>query len=250
MGSGIEKTTAWLYQGIWGILVRWFAVPAAPPDLPAREGEKIERVRPSEGFVRYLKLWFWLGLTFVDGLLFIGWVLSFFVSIWLGLALAPLFFVVAILPDILAYVGIHLRYDTTWYVFSDRSLRIRRGIWTIKEATITFENIQDVKIHQGPVERYFGIADVIVETAGGGGAKSNHQGAGSSASHTGLIEGIGDAERIRDLIMARVRKSRKAGIGDEDLRSQESARRTGLLWTPEHIAVLGEIRAELAKLRE
>ncbi|HWP45265.1 MAG TPA: PH domain-containing protein [Blastocatellia bacterium] len=237
MNKRVEKASDWLYRGIWGVLVRWFAVPGEPPDLPAQEGEKIERFRPSPGFVRYLKFWFWLGLTLIDGILFIGWVLSFFVSIWLGVALAPVFFVVAILPDILAYVAIHLRYDTTWYVFSDRSMRIRRGIWTIHETTITFENIQNVKIHQGPVERYFDIADVIVETAGGGGA---------SKGHTGLIEGVSDAGRIRDLIMARVRKSRSAGLGDEALLREGPA---GPQWSAEHVAVLDEIRNELARLR-
>jgi uncharacterized membrane protein YdbT with pleckstrin-like domain len=44
-----------------------------------------------------------------------------------------------------AYIAIHLRYDTTWYVHGDRSLRIRRGIWVIHETTLTFENIQNVK---------------------------------------------------------------------------------------------------------
>lgn len=249
MSGSVEKATSWLYGGLWAILVRWFAVPAEPPDLPARQGEKIERFRPAQGFIRYLKLWFWMGLTTIDLLLFAAWVASFFVSVWLGLALAPVFFVVAILPDIVAYVAIHLRYDTTWYVFSDRSLRIRRGIWTIKETTITFENIQDVKIHQGPVQRYFDIADVIVETAGGGSGKNQQHGAGASASHTGLIEGIADAGRIRDLIMVRVRKSRRSGLGDEDLKAERTARHSGLVWTAEHVAVLAEIRDEMAKLR-
>ena len=248
MSGSVDKATAWLYSGLWAILARWFVVPKEPPDLPAREGEQIERFRPAQGFIRYLKLWFWLGLTTIDVLLFAAWVASFFFSIWLGIALAPVFFVVAILPDIVAYVAIHLRYDTTWYVFSDRSLRIRRGIWTIHETTITFENIQDVKIHQGPVQRYFEVANVIVQTAGGGGG-SHQQGASASASHTGLIEGVADAGRIRDLIMARVRKSRRAGLGDEDLRAERSAPQSGLIWTAEHVAVLGEIRDELAKLR-
>ena len=64
------------------------------------------------------------------------------------------------LPDVFAYVGIHLRYDTTWYVLTDRSLRIRRGILTIHETTISFENVQNVEVRQGPLQRYFGIADV------------------------------------------------------------------------------------------
>ena len=75
---------------------------------------------------------------------------------------------ILVAPDVIAYVAIHLRYDTTWYVLTDRSLRIRRGIWIIHETTISFENVQNVEVRQGPLQRYFGIADVIVQTAGGG----------------------------------------------------------------------------------
>ncbi len=245
MSEKTELAAAWLYEGLWAVLVRWFRVPAAPPSLPAREGETIEKARPSPDFIRYLKLWFWLGLTFMDGLFFAGWIASFFVNIWLGVLLAPVFVAVAILPDIAAYAGIHLRYDTTWYIFSDRSMRIRRGIWTIHETTITFENIQNVKVEQGPVQRFYGIANVIVQTAGGGG-QSHQKGGAASQSHAGLIEGVADAERIRDMIMARVRKSRSAGLGDEDIRPE----RLQSAWTREHIAALREIRDALSKLGE
>ena len=80
---------------------------------------------------------------------------------WLGALLALPAAAVAILPDIVAYVAIHLRYDTTWYVIGRRSLRIRRGIWIINETTITFENVQNIHITQGPLQRYFGIADLV-----------------------------------------------------------------------------------------
>jgi uncharacterized membrane protein YdbT with pleckstrin-like domain len=242
-----EKAAEWLYRGVWRILVRWFAVPEHPPDLPAREGEKIERFHPSTGFLRYLKLYFWLGLLIVDGALLIPWIATFFVDRRLGLALTPLFLAVIVLPDLIAYVAIHLRYDSTWYLLSDRSLRIRRGIWTIRETTITFENVQDVKIRQGPVERLYGIADVIVETAGGGGSKAHGEGH-SLPSHTGLIEGVDDAARIRDLIMTRVRRSRSAGLGDEAREPPRESHSAAPAWTAEHVAVLREIRNGLREL--
>ena len=67
--------------------------------------------------------------------------------------------------------ALHLRFDTTWYVMTERSLRIRRGIWVIREMTITFENVQNVKVQQGPLQRFFGISSLVVETAGGGSAE-------------------------------------------------------------------------------
>src|SRR5262245_41069623 len=123
--------------------------------------------------------------------------------------------VVLIAPDVVAYVGLHLRYDTTWYVLTDRSLRIRRGIWVIRETTITFENVQNVEIAQGPVQRYFGIADVRVQTAGGVSTKSSHGGERTSTGHLGILQGLDNAEAVRDLILDRVKRNRTAGLGDE-----------------------------------
>lgn len=240
MSDSPQHAAEWLYRGIWRILVDWFRVPAQPPDLPVRPGETVERFHPSPGFLRYLKLWFWLALVAIDIWFLAAWIASFFVSRWLGIALTPVFLAVAVLPEVLAYVAIHLRYDSTWYVLSGRSLRIRRGIWTIHETTITFENVQDVNIKQGPVQRVFGISDVVVETAGGGG---NSTGEGESfSSHTGLIEGVDNTARIRDLIMARVRQSRSAGLGDEAREHHEASRSAAPGWTAEHVAVLREIR--------
>jgi membrane protein YdbS with pleckstrin-like domain len=236
-----QQAAEWLYHGIWQVLVKWFVVPRQPPDLPVRPGETIQRLHPSPGFLSYLKLQFWIGVIVKDVWFLIGWIASFVINPWLGAALTPVFFLVAILPDLLAYVAIHLRYDSTWYVLSDRSLRIRRGIWTIHETTVTFENVQDVTIRQGPLQRHYGIANVIVETAGGGGGKKKGEGAGVP-SHTGLIEGVEDAARIRDLIMTRVRRSRAAGLGDEAHEHEKASHPAGPGWTAEHVAVLREIR--------
>lgn len=79
----------------------------------------------------------------------------------MGVLIAPLLRAFIILPDVVAYVAIHLRFDTTWYVMTERSLRIRRGIWVLHETTITFENVQNVVVNQGPVQRFFGIANVV-----------------------------------------------------------------------------------------
>ncbi len=128
--------------------------------------------------------------------------------------LAPVFWFIIIVPDILVYIGIHLRYDTTWYVLSDRTLRIRRGIWIINEVTITYENIQNVSVRQGPIQRAFGISDLVVQTAGGGGAVGGH-GEQNLSGHMGLLEGIDNAEEVRELIMDKWRAAKSAGLGDE-----------------------------------
>ena len=238
-----ENATRWIYEGIWAVLVEWFRVPRQPPKLPAAEGEWIESFRPSEGFLRKLKLQFWIVLVAIDIAIFVAWLVVLFVIPWLGLLLAIPALLIAVVPDIIAYVAIHLRYDTTWYVMSDRSLRIRRGIWIVHETTITFENVQNVNLLQGPLEQCFGIANLAVETAGGGASHDAKSGQAAS-SHRGLIEGVSDAARIRDLILARVRRSRAAGLGDDALHELRelvpSANHT--VWSTEHVAALREIR--------
>jgi membrane protein YdbS with pleckstrin-like domain len=230
-----------VYSGIWAVMARWFKVPEAPPTLSSFAGDEIESFRPSPGFLDYLKFQFWLGLLAVDIGLIVLWIVLLVNEPTLGVVLAPLFVIAIVAPDILAYFALHLRYDTTWYVMSSRSIRLRRGIWVIRETTITFENVQNVEFSQGPLQRHFGIANLIVQTAGGGGGGGGrHPQQGQTAEHTGLIEGIAEAERIRDVIMNRVRQSRRAGLGDERPATAMPAAR-GPAWTPAHLEALREI---------
>ena len=238
MSRRVEEATAWVYRGIWGVLTGWFRVPSGPPSPPGRLDEESRSFRPSNGFLRYLKLKFWLVLVIVDVAIFAGWLALFVFRPKLALWLAPVALAIAVVPDVIAYIAIHLRYDTTWYVFTDRSLRIRRGIWIIHETTITFENIQNVAVNSGPLERYFSIANVTVDTAGGGQAHKEKGGHQAANYHQGLIEGIDNANEIRTQILMRVRRSRSAGLGDEGISTAG--------WSREHVALLREIRDLIA----
>jgi membrane protein YdbS with pleckstrin-like domain len=238
--QNVERASRWIYQGIWGVLVKWFRVPDEPPKLPVLHAGRMESFRPSEGFLRYLKLQFWVAVAAFELVVIVGWLIILAVSPVAGTLLFLPALAVAVLPNIVGYIAIHLRYDTTWYLMTDRSLRIRRGIWTIHETTITFENVQNVVVNQGPIQRFFGIADVQVDTAGGGGHSAGAQhGQGTTAAHRGLIEGVDNAKDIRDLILARLRRSRSAGLGDE---APEPARRPVGAWSAEQLAILREIR--------
>jgi len=243
--SGQNEPARQVYRGVWAVLAGFFKVPQQPPTLLALAGEGVDSFRPSRGFLDYLKFQFWLAFLLIDGALFVLWVILLVNAPLAGILLFPVFLILAFLPDILAYVALHLRYDTTWYVMSDRSLRIRRGIWVIRETTITFENVQNVEMKQGPLQRHFGFANLIVQTAGGGGATTKE---GHTNPHVGLIEGIADAQRIRDVIMTRVRRSRRAGLGDERP-DQAFVRAPRAGWSPAHIEALRAIRDEIAALR-
>jgi uncharacterized membrane protein YdbT with pleckstrin-like domain len=237
----VHEACVWCYRGVWGTLTKYFCLPDGPPILPILEGEVITYFRPSLAYLRYRKFFFWIGLAVVDIVLSLLWLgLIIAAPLW-GFITAPLWLFVIVVPDILAYIAIHLRYDTTWYVLSDRSMRIRRGIWSIYETTITFENIQNVSISQGPLQRWFGFANLVVSTAGGGGGAE----AGASSWHVGLLEGIEDAELLRERILSK--SHRNAGLGDEE--PQATYRRIApMSFSENQIVLLREIQSLTAQL--
>ena len=111
-----------------------------------------------------------------------------------------------------------LDYEMRWYIVTDRSMRLREGIFGVREMTFTFANVQNIAIRQGPLQRLLGIADVVVRTAGGGGGSTEqgeYQHAGKPM-HVGTLRAVDNAEMVRDLILERLRRLRDAGLGDPD----------------------------------
>lgn len=238
MSGTVQPPTPWIYEGIWAILTGVFCVPRSAPELPTQDAQSISSRKPSRSYLQYMKL----QLCLVVAAMAIPAMVAIIVSITLAINESPWFLLataiivcVAGFLTLIAFLAIQLRYDTMWYVFSDRSMRLRRGIWVIRESTITFENIQNVKVIQGPLQRWFGISNVVVETAGGGG--SNAEQGGGLGMHSGVIEGVSDAGDIRDSIMDQVRKANTTGLGDE----HDDSRTSGG-WSAGHIAILREIR--------
>ena len=113
---------------------------------------------------------------------------------------------------------IKLGWELRWYIVGDSSLRIREGLWSLREQTMTVANIQNMKVKQGPVQRLFGIADLEVQTAGGAGGESVEEAAADSKSsfHIGRFRGLEDAHALRDRIRVLLAKHRGAGLGDDD----------------------------------
>jgi hypothetical protein len=103
-----------------------------------------------------------------------------------------------------------------------------------------------VDVRQGPVERRFGIASLVVRTAGGGG-QADAGGTAVLGPHVGILQGIADPKALRDRIMRRAAESRGAGLGDD--RTESAASSNGQAWSPAHVAVLREIRDHAVALR-
>ncbi len=116
----------------------------------------------------------------------------------------------------ITYLILRLDYEQRWYLVTDRSLRLRSGVWSVRELTMSFANLQQITVSQGPLQRFLGLADVCVQSAGGGGAMAGHGGAQHASLHSGIFHAVENAHEIRDLIVERLRRFREAGLGDPE----------------------------------
>jgi uncharacterized membrane protein YdbT with pleckstrin-like domain len=225
------------------------AVPAAPV---APDGAVAEVIRAAPGWWRY-RVTLWILVRFVVLVL----VASPFVVIELVAASkgmpAPAHAIVRALEYaagglwlLSLPIGLALArvdYEHRWYLVTDRSVRIREGVVIVHEMTLTFANVQNVTIEQGPLQRAFGISDVRVQTAGGGAGSEQP---GIRSMHTGILRGIENAAAFREAVLARLRATVDAGLGDPD---EDAAHPPAPALADAAIALLVEARA-LARAAE
>ncbi len=147
------------------------------------------------------------------------------------------------------FAAVRLDYDYRWYLVTDRSLRIRTGIWKLQEITMSFANLQQVEVSQGPLQRLLGIADVRVTSAGGGGGKGEGGGKDHDSMHEAVFHGVDNAVELRDLILERLRRYREAGLGDPDDHPVEAAAEVTDRADEGALAAAKEVLAEAKALR-
>ncbi len=165
-----------------------------PPERPLSKRARRDRVRDEHArkFMQQWGPWIFPGLRLLE----YGAIALFILQIPVTLA------------------ATRLEFEQHWYIVTDRSLRIRTGIFQLTESTMSFANLQQVEVKQGPLQRLLGLADVRVQSAGGGGAlDEKHQ---HDSLHTGVFHSVENAPEIRDLILERLRQFRQAGLGDPD----------------------------------
>lgn len=243
-----------MYDGLKSSLLRLLKVPSEP-DPPAGHEGTLRTFRAAPSYFRY-KLALWgIGqfFTFIALIfLVVGFVASSalrsdgaagcVLSILLGLGI-----LVVLAMIVVSFLAVRLDYEMRWYLVTDQSLRIREGVFHVREMTMTFANIQNISISQGPLQRLLGVSDLEVKSAGGGGAQHPQQ-AGAFSMHTGYFRGVDNAEELRDLMRERMRKAKGAGLGDPEDDHDEAAADAGT-GAPDLTAVLSELRTEAQHLR-
>jgi len=204
-----------IYALFRGPLLALLRAPSGAPEPPAGSHGSVQVFRASPRYLSYRLLVLRL-LTGVLALLALGALVGAGVArepaAALAVAVAALVGLVVLL---LAGLLVRVDYDLRYYVVTDRSLRVREGAWNVREMTITFANVQNLRIVQGPLMRAFGILHLRVDVAGGGGVRSPEQ-AGSGGHHVD-VAGVENAREIRDLVLEHLRSlGGGAGLGDPE----------------------------------
>lgn len=76
------------------------------------------------------------------------------------------------------------RYQARGYHMSGDRLRVVRGILWHSDIVVPFGRVQHIDLHQGPVERFFGIATLTLHTAGNHNASVSLPGLGADLART------------------------------------------------------------------
>lgn len=123
------------------------------------------------------------------------------------------------------------RYHTLKYKFTNEGISMSWGILFRREVIIQYARIQDIHLRSNVVERWLGLAKVLVQTASG------------NAAAEMTLEGLTEFEAVRDFLYARMR-----GVKDP-----QHAAPVSVSTSPpeaELAATLKEVAMELRLLRE
>ncbi len=120
------------------------------------------------------------------------------------------------------------KYHTLQYRFDDKGVSMSWGVLFRREIYLTYRRIQDIHVTRNILHRWLGLANISVQTASG------------SAGAEMTIEGILQAEDLRDYLYAQMRGAR----GQTDLEPPPDAGDAG----DETLKVLCEIRDEVRRL--
>lgn len=227
------------------LVLRLFRVPERPDPPPGAPGS-LRIFRAAKPYFKY-QIFLWV-LGQIGGLTGLLFGVSILRNIPPDVPFRDLIFWLEILA-IIGFIAnipftlylVRLDYEMRWYMVTDRSLRIREGILSVKEKTMTFANIQNLGIRQGPLQRFLGIQDLEVQTAGGGGSQHSQQKQAGESMHIAKFRGVDNAEEIRLLIREGMRKHRDTGLGDPDER--KPVRPQGDNAVEAARSVLAEVRA-------
>ncbi len=132
------------------------------------------------------------------------------------------------------FLPLACKFATLKYKFDDDGVSMSWGVLFRREVVLTYRRIQDIHLTRNIVQRWLGLATVAVQTASG------------SAAAEMSIEGILQAEQLRDHLYREMRGAR----GEKEPRGEtaEATQATDVAPDDEALLVLRDIRDALATL--
>lgn len=130
----------------------------------------------------------------------------------IGVLLAVLVWLVAMGFLGFVLVAARLDFELRHYLVGDRSLRVSHGAITHHEVTLSYANVQNLEVKQGPIESLFGLKSLTVSTAGGAAVSAQ---AGGGLNQV-TLEGLTNADEVRQLILGMLQRHKDAGLGEPE----------------------------------
>jgi membrane protein YdbS with pleckstrin-like domain len=200
----VETLVGWLKP----LFLPLLRLQVEPPHLP--EGSNLVRqLRPTEQWLAYRYLGALFGLLNQFIAAGVGAVALVASQPRVGVWLAGLIALVELGVVGFTLVAIRVDYELRHYLVGDRSLRVAQGAWKREEVTLSYANIQNLEVTQGPIERLFGFKSLTISTAG-----SDTPTSGGTQGHAAALVGLADADQLRGLILDMLKGQRDSGLGD------------------------------------
>ena len=95
-------------------------------------------------------------------------------------------------------IALYIKFRTLAYRFDDEGVWRRQGLLWRREVNVAYRRIQDIHLTNGLIQRWLGLATVSIQTAAG------------SATPEITIEGVLEAEALRDYLYTKMRGVRDA----------------------------------------
>jgi putative membrane protein len=130
-------------------------------------------------------------------------------------------------------VALYIRYRTLHYRFDEEGVWRRQGLLWRREVNVAYRRIQDIHLTNGLIQRWLGLATVSIQTAAG------------SATPEVTIDGVLEAEALRDYLYTKMRGVRDGAPGTgPSVKGAAADEATG----DEALALLTDIRDSLRRL--
>ena len=90
-------------------------------------------------------------------------------------------------------ISLYIKFRTLEYRFDDEGVWRRQGLLWRREVNVAYRRIQDIHLTNGLLQRWMGLATVSIQTAAG------------SATPEITIDGVLEAEALRDFLYTKMR---------------------------------------------